>query len=124
MFECWNRCSREQIHSIFTHQHAHSHTHSLTHSLTATGEIVLEGMGELHLEITRERLQTEFGLQQLRMSRARVAYKECVSECESEGVSECFERVLSEGVRLFASLTGTMKPLSDVVVVDVVIISV
>jgi elongation factor G len=40
-----------------------------------TGETVLRGMGELHLEVTLDRLRTEFGVEGI-MGRPQVAYRE------------------------------------------------
>jgi elongation factor G len=40
-----------------------------------TGETVLRGMGELHLEVTLDRLRTEFGVEGV-MGRPQVAYRE------------------------------------------------
>ena len=43
-----------------------------------TGQRILEGMGELHLQITFERLQREFGVE-LRVGRPRVVHRETVT---------------------------------------------
>ncbi len=43
-----------------------------------TGQLILSGMGELHLEITRDRLQREFNLA-ARFGRPRVSYRETVA---------------------------------------------
>lgn len=43
-----------------------------------TGQLLLSGMGELHLDIIRDRLGREFGLD-VRLSRMQVAYRETVS---------------------------------------------
>nr|CDI52554.1 related to MEF2-translation elongation factor, mitochondrial [Melanopsichium pennsylvanicum 4] len=44
-----------------------------------TGQTVLSGMGELHLEIAKDRLSNEFGVN-ARMGAVRVSYKETLSE--------------------------------------------
>jgi elongation factor G len=50
-----------------------------------TGQRVISGMGELHLEILEERLVREFGLA-IRIGKPQVAYRETISETvESEG---------------------------------------
>ncbi|HDY73012.1 MAG TPA: elongation factor G [Candidatus Jorgensenbacteria bacterium] len=50
-----------------------------------TGETIISGMGELHLEIIIDRLKREFGVE-TDMGRPRVAYKETISkEAEAEG---------------------------------------
>ncbi|MGE5189962.1 MAG: EF-Tu/IF-2/RF-3 family GTPase, partial [Gemmatimonadota bacterium] len=58
-----------------------------------TGQIVLSGMGELHLEILVDRLSREFGLD-VRTGKPQVVYRETVSEpCAAETV---FEREIAE----------------------------
>lgn len=44
-----------------------------------TGETVLRGMGELHLEVTMDRLRTEFGVEG-NMGRPQVAYREAFTK--------------------------------------------
>ncbi|KAK4530407.1 hypothetical protein CCYA_CCYA04G1264 [Cyanidiococcus yangmingshanensis] len=48
------------------------------HEDERTGELLLSGMGELHLDIAHKRLQQEFGLSDLRMSAPRVALYETI----------------------------------------------
>ncbi len=58
-----------------------------------TGQIVLSGMGELHLEILVDRLSREFGLE-VRTGKPQVVYRETASEAgEGETV---FEREIAE----------------------------
>jgi elongation factor G len=58
-----------------------------------TGQILLSGMGELHLEVLVERLARDFGLA-VRTGKPQVVYRETVSEPgESETV---FEREIAE----------------------------
>ena len=58
-----------------------------------TGQIVLSGMGELHLEILVDRLEREFGLV-VRMGKPQVVYRETVGE---PGAAETvFEREIAE----------------------------
>jgi elongation factor G len=58
-----------------------------------TGQILLSGMGELHLEVLVERLARDFGLA-VRTGKPQVVYRETVSEAgESETV---FEREIAE----------------------------
>jgi len=58
-----------------------------------TGQIVLSGMGELHLEIVVDRLEREFGLV-VRTGNPQVVYRETVNEpAEAETV---FEREIAE----------------------------
>jgi elongation factor G len=58
-----------------------------------TGQILLSGMGELHLEVLVERLARDFGLA-VRTGKPQVVYRESVSE---QGESETvFEREIAE----------------------------
>jgi elongation factor G len=51
-----------------------------------TGQTLIAGMGELHLEILSDRLKREFGVEG-RISRPRVSYRETITEpAEGEGV--------------------------------------
>jgi elongation factor G len=51
-----------------------------------TGQTIISGMGELHLEILRERIQRDFGLK-VRVHKPRVSYRESVRKAvEAEGV--------------------------------------
>mmetsp|Transcript_9957 Transcript_9957/g.13018 ORF Transcript_9957/g.13018 Transcript_9957/m.13018 type:complete len:754 (-) Transcript_9957:1431-3692(-) len=56
-----------------------------------TGQLVLGGMGELHLEIAIDRLRSEFNLS-CELGRVRVAYREAV--LNSLTFSDTFERVV------------------------------
>ncbi len=50
-----------------------------------TGETIISGMGELHLEVLVERMKREFGVEAL-VGRPQVAYKETIqSESDAEG---------------------------------------
>ncbi len=50
-----------------------------------TGQVVLSGMGELHLEIVTDRLKREFGVN-VRIGRPQVAYRETIKQpAEAEG---------------------------------------
>jgi elongation factor G len=51
-----------------------------------TGQTLISGMGELHLEILADRLKREFGVEG-RISRPRVSYRETITErAEAEGL--------------------------------------
>jgi elongation factor G len=51
-----------------------------------TGQTIISGMGELHLEILRERIQRDFGLK-VRVHKPRVSYRESVRKpIEAEGL--------------------------------------
>jgi len=50
-----------------------------------TGQTLVQGMGELHLEVVMDRLYREFGLQ-AKLGRPQVAYKETITrEAQAEG---------------------------------------
>ncbi len=50
-----------------------------------TGQTIISGMGELHLEVLRDRIQRDFGLK-IRVHKPRVSYRETVRRAvESEG---------------------------------------
>ena len=50
-----------------------------------TGETIISGMGELHLEVIVERMRREFGLE-VKVGRPQVAYKETITKpAEAEG---------------------------------------
>ncbi len=86
-----------------------------------TGQTIISGMGELHLEILRERIQRDFGLK-VRVHKPRVSYRESVRKAvEAEGV--CHRQTAGEShyakvrIRLepFAggeaiSVVSTLKP--------------
>lgn len=55
------------------------------HSDPETGQNVISGMGELHLEVLVDRMWREYGVQ-VKMGRPRVAYKETITEpVDAEG---------------------------------------
>jgi elongation factor G len=58
-----------------------------------TGQIVLSGMGELHMEILVDRLEREFGLV-VRTGKPQVVYRETVGE--RGAAEELFEREIAE----------------------------
>ncbi len=56
-----------------------------TKSDSETGQVIISGMGELHLEVLAERIFREFGVQ-VSVGKPRVAYKETITKLvESEG---------------------------------------
>ena len=46
-----------------------------------TNETILRGMGELHLEVTLDRMRTEFGVEGM-MGEPQVAYRECFTKSD------------------------------------------
>ncbi|WP_437201562.1 elongation factor G [Planctomicrobium sp. SH664] len=71
-----------------------------------TGQTIISGMGELHLEILKERLQRDFNLN-VRVHRPRVSYRETVlGKSEAE---EQFSRS-NQGETAFASVRVRVEP--------------
>ena len=68
--------------------------------------MLLSGMGELHLEIIRDRLQSDFGVD-ARFGRRRVAYRETISaKADAEA---CFDKQVG-GRGLFARVALRIEP--------------
>ncbi len=58
-----------------------------------TGQLILSGMGELHLEVNRNRIKNEFGIE-ARYGKPRVAFRETLkSSCKITGV---FDKILGD----------------------------
>ncbi|MBN1259432.1 MAG: elongation factor G [Anaerolineae bacterium] len=72
----------------------------------STGQTIISGMGELHLEILVDRMLREFNVA-ANVGRQRVAYKETVTEIGAASVT--FERVLG-GKPQFASVALEVRP--------------
>ncbi|SFI35108.1 elongation factor G [Planctomicrobium piriforme] len=71
-----------------------------------TGQTIISGMGELHLEILKERLQRDFNLN-VRVHKPRVSYRETVkNKAEAE---ETFQRSTG-GENTFASVRVRVEP--------------
>ena len=71
-----------------------------------TGQVLLSGMGELHLDIIRDRLQNDFGLA-VRLGRRRVAYRETISTTAQ--ADELFKKQIG-GRGLFAQVGLKVEP--------------
>jgi elongation factor G len=71
-----------------------------------TGQTVISGMGELHLEVLEQRLVREFGLS-VRLGRPQVTYRETISiALDSEGVFDRF----TGGTDNFARVVLHLQP--------------
>ncbi len=71
-----------------------------------TGQTIISGMGELHLEIISNRMQRDFGVK-MKVHKPRVTYRETVSQ-SSERTS-IFERPVA-GSQQYASVTVRVEP--------------
>ncbi|RMD75074.1 MAG: hypothetical protein D6820_15440 [Lentisphaerae bacterium] len=74
-----------------------------------TGQQIISGMGELHLEIAVHRLENEFRITP-RCGEPRVAYRETLAEAMSHEVE--FVKELAENT-FFAGLKATLTPMDD-----------
>jgi elongation factor G len=73
-----------------------------------TGQTLISGMGELHLEIIKNRLLRDFNLN-IKFHKPQVSYRETVSRAV-EVTGEC--RRMIAGQQLFAKVTLRMEPLA------------
>lgn len=71
-----------------------------------TGQTLIAGMGELHLEVIRNRLLRDFNLN-VKVHKPRVSYRETVSK-KVEVTGECHRMV--NGQQLFAKVTLKLEP--------------
>ena len=74
-----------------------------------TGQTIISGMGELHLEVIRDRIQREFGLT-VRVHKPRVSYRESIRKAAE--VTGEFQRT-SAGVSQFARVRISIEPTQD-----------
>ena len=71
-----------------------------------TGQTVMSGMGELHLDIVTDRIRRDFGVQ-VQTGRPQVLYAETVT-AQGEGFGVC--NIDSEEAKVFARLGLTVEP--------------
>ena len=74
-----------------------------------TGQTIISGMGELHLEVIRERMQRDFGLT-VRVHKPRVSYRESIRKA-AEATGE-FQRT-SAGASQFARVRLSIMPTAE-----------
>lgn len=77
-----------------------------THIDTSTGQKIISGMGELHLEVIQERIKREFGVA-IKIGKPRVAYHETVRE-KSVSVEEYIQQVA--GKNQYAKVSLEVSP--------------
>jgi elongation factor G len=75
-----------------------------------TGQILLSGMGQLHLEVAAERLRREHKLEEVRLGKVHVAFREGVTG-EGEATAT-YDRVL-DGKRHWARVSVRVEPAGD-----------
>ncbi len=74
-----------------------------------TGQTILSGMGELHLEVTLQRAEREFGLK-VRAGQPRVSYRETIG-APASGTAEYRRQIAGEWVAARAQVE--LEPLAD-----------
>ena len=80
-----------------------------------SGQTIISGMGELHLEVLKNRMERDFNLK-IRVHKPRVTYKETISGAVS--VEGTFDKETSTGPN-FAAVKLRIVPAPEVVGVDV-----
>ncbi|MDH3285431.1 MAG: elongation factor G [Acidobacteriota bacterium] len=78
------------------------------HTDEETGQLILSGMGELHLEVLRNRMQREFRVE-ARFGRPRVSYRETVTE-SAVGKGRFEKRIGEAAISARAALTIEPRP--------------
>jgi elongation factor G len=77
------------------------------HEDEGTGQTIISGMGELHLEILVERLRREFKIE-VRTGRPQVVYRETITRTAS--AEDIFERGEEGGEQIYGSVGLTISP--------------
>ena len=75
-----------------------------------TGQTLISGMGELHLEVIQHRLTRDFGLN-VKFYKPRVNYRETVA-AKADVIGQCNRQIGS--TQMFARLNVSVSPLEDV----------
>jgi elongation factor G len=80
-----------------------------------SGQTIISGMGELHLEVLKNKMEREFNLK-IRVHKPRVTYKETISSTLS--VAGTFDKETSTGPN-FAAVKLRISPAAEVIGVEV-----
>ena len=80
-----------------------------------SGQTIISGMGELHLEVLKNKMEREFNLK-IRVHKPRVTYKETISSALS--VEGTFDKETSTGPN-FAAVKLRLAPAAEIIGVDV-----
>ncbi|MFO0744836.1 MAG: elongation factor G [Myxococcota bacterium] len=73
-----------------------------------TGQTIISGMGELHLDVLADRVRREFGVD-VRIGKPQVVYRETITQ--SGVAEEVFERQSETGELVFGQVAVRVKPL-------------
>jgi len=71
--------------------------------------MLVSGLGELHLEVLRDRIEIEYGIKST-LGRMRVAYRESIAENKMQ--EEKFEKTIG-GAHMFAQLKLQVESMID-----------
>lgn len=74
-----------------------------------TNQVLVSGLGELHLEVLRDRIEIEYGIKST-LGRMRVAYRESISETQT--IEQTFEKTIG-GAHMYAKLTLRVESMND-----------
>jgi elongation factor G len=77
------------------------------HDDLETGQTIIRGMGELHLDVLVDRLKREYGAK-VRVGKPQVMLRETLSR--SASASATFERKLEEGAQIYGKVTLSVAP--------------
>jgi elongation factor G len=77
------------------------------HEDEGTGQTIISGMGELHLDILAERVRREFKIE-VRTGRPQVVYRETITG--SGEAEDCFERGEEGGDQVFGQVSLSVSP--------------
>jgi elongation factor G len=80
-----------------------------THVDAETNETIIEGMGELHLDVYLERMRREYGVE-LKVGNPRVAYRETITERAEFNYTH---KKQTGGAGQYGRVAGYMEPVSE-----------